>query len=130
MARDVEQRLALIQETVRNMNEAVAISIKRIEEIILEITEELRVNVAKKEASGFEPSFLLNFPDHLRVTVRALMKLGIATAEEVSKETSRSRSLESTYLNHLTTMGYVEKERKGQRVYYKVRFEKTAKVWE
>ena len=128
MPKAVEQRLRAVQETLVEMNQTITDSVKKIEKIIVDIMSDIRVEAAKIEASGFEPSLLLRFPDHLRITVRALLKLGVATAEDVSHETKRSRSLESTYLNHLVTMGYAEKERRGQRIYYRIKFDQTAKV--
>jgi hypothetical protein len=128
MMEEFEQRLERIQEAVKTMNHTVNQSLKTIEDEIMDIVENIRAEEAKKKSQGFKPSILLSFPDHLRLTVRALMKLGIATAKEVSQETGRSRSLESTYLNTLTTMKYVQKERKSRKVFYLLNFEKAEEV--
>ncbi|MCS7118154.1 MAG: hypothetical protein NZ957_05165 [Thaumarchaeota archaeon] len=55
----------------------------------------------------------------LRKTLNALSQVGSATAEEVASLTGRTRPLESVYLNQLVYMGYVTKERKGQRIYFR-----------
>lgn len=120
---DVEERLAEVQVLADEINEITTRNLKKINEHINEVVHKLRIEATKIKSTGFEPSILLDFPDHLRLTVRILLELGMATAEEVSKKTGRSRSLESSYLNQLTTMGYVEKERKGQFIYYKIKFD-------
>lgn len=124
---EVEERLATVQLLADEINEVTNRNLKKIEKLIYEVVDKLKIEATKIKSSGFEPSILLDFPDHLRVTVRILLELGMATAEEVCKKTNRSRSLESSYLNQLTIMGYVEKERKGQLVYYKIKFD-TKKV--
>jgi len=63
---------------------------------------------------------LLSLPDHLRKTATAVCSLGRATAEEISKDTSRARAVESGYLNQLVRMGYLKKERKGRTVFFSV----------
>jgi DNA-binding transcriptional ArsR family regulator len=64
---------------------------------------------------------LLALPDHLRTTALNLYSLGIADAEEISKNTGKERAVESNYLNQLERMGYVEKIRKGRKVYFKIK---------
>jgi hypothetical protein len=61
---------------------------------------------------------LFSLPDHLRKSAMAIMKLGKAMAEDVAKETSRARAIESAYLNQLARMGYVQKGKDGRRVYF------------
>jgi len=119
---EIEEKIAIIKEAQEEIKNGTAKNFKIIDESINEIVYKLRIEAVNIEASGFKPSFIFDLPDHLRKTVRALMDLGEATAEEICKETDRSRSLESAYLNSLKTMGYVEKTRKGQLVYYKIKF--------
>jgi uncharacterized membrane protein len=128
-----ENKLAAIEETLaetglllQELNTVVSENLKKITKNINKIISELETEVAKAKSDGFEPSILLDFEDHLRLTVRVLLELGIATANEVSKKTRRSRSLESSYLNQLTRMGYVEKEKRGRMAYYRIRFDKKA----
>jgi DNA-binding transcriptional ArsR family regulator len=122
---DVEERLVEIQRLLDEINRTTVDKLKKINENVGYILDRLNTESARARSTGFEPSILLDFPDHLRLTVRTLLELGMATAEAVSQKTGRSRSLESSYLNQLTTMGYVEKKRKGQLVYYTIKFDKT-----
>ena len=69
-------------------------------------------------AVGIVP--LLSLPDHLRKSAMTIIKLGKAMAEDVAKETDRARAIESAYLNQLTRMGYINKEKEGRRVYFSV----------
>jgi len=64
--------------------------------------------------------YLLKLPDSLRQTMFAMDKLRQASAFEVAKVTSRSRSVESFHLNQLERMGYLVKFRRGKRIYFKV----------
>lgn len=42
---------------------------------------------------------MLEFPKHLQVSLTSLLKLGLATAEEVAVLTGKARAVESCYLN-------------------------------
>ncbi|KYH40839.1 MAG: hypothetical protein AYL32_009140, partial [Candidatus Bathyarchaeota archaeon B26-2] len=53
-------------------------------------------------------------------TMLVMERLGEATTVEVARETGRSRSVESIHLNQLERMGYLEKYRKGRKIYFKV----------
>ena len=72
------------------------------------------------ESNGLDVMTLLSFPDHLRKSAMIIMKLGKAMAKDVARETGRARAIESAYLNQLTRMGYVKKEREGRRVFFSV----------
>jgi len=61
---------------------------------------------------------LLELPDHIRKTAMAMNKLKEATAEDVSLETGRERSIESAYLNQLVRYGYIQKRREGRKVIF------------
>jgi uncharacterized membrane protein len=125
----METTLATIEDKIRKMQSAVEeiniINQKNSEIInktIQEIIYSLRIEAVEIEVSGFKPSFIFELPDHLRYTIKAVMEKGNISAEEVSKITERSRSLESAYLNQLVRLGYIEKNRKGQIVLYKIKF--------
>ena len=62
---------------------------------------------------------LINLPDPLRRTMLAISKLKEATPDEVANETHRTRGLENIYLNQLEMLGYLEKLKRGRRVYYR-----------
>ena len=77
---------------------------------------------AENEASyeALDVMTLLSLPDHLRKTAVAASTLRRATAADVAKETGRARAAESNYLNQLVTMKYIQRERKGKKVYFYV----------
>jgi len=54
---------------------------------------------------------ILDFPKHLQTTVLVLMRLGKATASEVSSVTGKARAVESAYLNQLYVMKIASKTR-------------------
>ncbi|MEM2971541.1 MAG: hypothetical protein QW270_03865 [Candidatus Bathyarchaeia archaeon] len=126
----IEETMRNAQTIIKELNETVSLLLKKLDKTIEEAINQLKTEKARYEylSKGFEPSVLLDFPDHLRKTMRAVLELGTGTAEQVSEKTGRSRSLESTYLNQLCTMGYLIRERRGQRVHYKVDFKKAEKV--
>jgi len=102
-------------------------TLKRIEEKIDLLTDKTKMKrQAKKREEAMGPSgaldigTLLSFPDHLRKSAMTIMNLSQAMAEDVAKETGRTRAIESAYLNQLVRMGYVKKERKGRRVYFSI----------
>jgi len=64
--------------------------------------------------------FLMRLPDSLRQTMFAMRKLREATTSEVARETGRSRSVESIHLNQLERMGYLEKFRRGRKIYFRI----------
>ena len=119
---EIEEKVRVIQTAQHEITSTTEKNLKIINDNLEQIIYRLRIQAAEMESSGFKPSFIFDLPDHLRLTVKSLMKLGEATAEEICTVTGRSRSLESSYLNSLTTMNYVEKKRKGQLVYYKIKF--------
>jgi len=62
---------------------------------------------------------LLSIPDHLRKTLLATQLLGIVSASDVASRTGRARAVESNYLNQLTTIGLVKKERHRRTAYFR-----------
>ena len=66
---------------------------------------------------------VLELPKHLQTTVLTLLKLGVATAAEVSELTGKARAVESCYLNQLVVMGIVRKARKGRKAFFQVDLE-------
>ena len=66
---------------------------------------------------------ILELPKHLQTTVLTLLKLGRATATEVSEATGKARAVESAYLNQLAVMKIVRKERKGRKAFFTVDLE-------
>ena len=63
---------------------------------------------------------ILAFPKHLQNTILTLLRLGAATALEVSKVTGKARAVESIYLNTLVVMKIVRKERVCRKAVFSV----------
>jgi DNA-binding transcriptional ArsR family regulator len=120
--KEIEEQINTIRLAQDEIDRVTKKNGELIKDSIEQIIYKLRIEAAEIESSGFKPSFIFDLPDHLRLTIRTLMDLGEATAEEISTHTGRSRSLESSYLNSLTTMNHVVKKRKGQLVYYRIKF--------
>jgi len=90
---------------------------------VSEIWRKLRTVIPPVDEFKFEAldvMTLLTLPDHLRKTATVTSKLGRATADEISDDTSRARAVESGYLNQLVRMGYLKKERDGRKVLFSV----------
>ncbi len=51
-------------------------------------------------------------------TLKALIELGEATADDLSKKTGRPRTIESRYLAELNRLGIIARKRVSRRVYY------------
>jgi ArsR family transcriptional regulator, lead/cadmium/zinc/bismuth-responsive transcriptional repressor len=66
---------------------------------------------------------ILDFPKHLQVTALTLIKLGSATATEISAVTGKERAVESAYLNQLVVMQIVRKERQDRKAVFTVDLE-------
>jgi len=66
---------------------------------------------------------ILDLPKHLQTTIAALMKLGVATATDVSRITGKARAVESAYLNQFVTMKIAFKERVGRKAFFIVNLE-------
>ena len=66
---------------------------------------------------------ILELPKHLQTTIAALLKLGAATATDVSKVTGKARAVESAYLNQFVTMRIAFKERIGRKVFFIINME-------
>jgi predicted transcriptional regulator len=101
-------------------------------ETILEVNKQLlKINEAllqrppgkTNHSSGefnIEPDVMamLNLPAALRKTIMVLYRLEKATADDLAKETSRLRAVESAAANELVRMGYIKKKREGRDVYF------------
>jgi hypothetical protein len=66
---------------------------------------------------------VLKFPKHLQISVTSLLKLGLASAEQVAAVTGKARAVESAYLNQLATMRIVRKEHQRRKVFFCVDLE-------
>jgi hypothetical protein len=130
LIKEIDEKLDQIKASQDAINSVIEINTRIINESLNEIVYRLKMEAEKIESAGgdtsklgFNQSFVLNLPDHLRSTAQSLMSIGEGSAVEISKATKRSRSLESMYLNTLTNMGLAEKNRKGQTVHYRIKRE-------
>ena len=75
--------------------------------------------LADIDKKTFDISDLIMLPDHLRMSMIAVIGLSEATAEQVAVKTGRVRNLESSYLNQLVRLGYLSKFRKKRKIHFK-----------
>ncbi len=83
----------------------------------------LELRIAELESRNSPPindkmAVFLTVPDSIRKSLFAVSKLTSCTADEVSDVTGRHRSIENKYLNELYRAGWLERERKGKKIYY------------
>lgn len=107
------------------MEEDIGKKIKKIEARLDDIEKILNKSGTSNKIvsnNNLSPSIqdLLELPDTLRRTLLSLQNLGTATSEEVASKTGRTRSIETVYLNQLSRLQYVTRNRRGRKVYYSV----------
>ena len=66
---------------------------------------------------------ILEFPKHLQTTVLTLLRLGRATATDVSESTGKARAVESAYLNQLVVMKIAHKDRVDRKAFFSINLE-------
>jgi hypothetical protein len=66
---------------------------------------------------------VLKFPKHLQISAISLLKMDLASAEQVAEVTGKARAMESAYLNQLAIMRIVRKEHNRRRVFFCVDLE-------
>ncbi len=62
----------------------------------------------------------VSMPSHYRLTFDAVLKLGNATATDVSRITGRARAIECTYLLNLHAFGFVDRKKDSKSIVYSV----------
>jgi hypothetical protein len=99
----------------------------KINEILLQRT----VKTDLPQDFNLEPDVMaiLNLPLALRKTIMVLYKLEKATADDIAKETSRLRAVESAAANELVRMGYIRKKREGRDVYFYIENSEEKKMY-
>lgn len=103
--------LEKIKENLEKLNEKI--------EIMIELQKHDRKDIQQPLSDApLDVMTLLSMPDHLRKTAMTVCRLGRATAEEIAEQTKRARAVESAYLNQLTIMGHLKKERNGRKAYF------------
>jgi predicted transcriptional regulator len=63
---------------------------------------------------------LLSLTDSLQKSMLAIQDLEDATTTEIAEKTGRSRSVETIYMNQLARLGYVNKERRGRKIFFSI----------
>lgn len=118
------QALHQIVLTLNRINDKIE-TILEVNKQLLKINEALLQRPLGKtnQSSGefnIEPDVMamLNLPVTLRKTIMVLYKLEKATADDLAKETTRLRAVESAAANELVRMGYIKKKREGRDVYF------------
>jgi len=66
-------------------------------------------------------AIFLTVPDSIRKSLFAVSDMRSCTADEVSVVTGRHRSIENKYLNELYRGGWLERERRGKKIYYSMK---------
>ncbi len=119
---DIMPLLEAINESLKSIDNRLAKLSKKNDEVLanLHSGRPRQVKATDLEDSPLDVVTLLSLPDHLRKTAMILCKEDDATAKQVAEKTGRARAVESSYLNQLHTMGYVNKKRKGRDVYFHV----------
>ena len=80
--------------------------------------------ILKERKKPNEVSYM-DFPDHLRKTILALIRLGEGTAQDVASITKRARAVESGYLNQLAVSGHAIKlPRRKREQYFRISADK------
>jgi len=80
---------------------------------------ERAMNEPKQQAILIPDSQLLGLPDNLRKSYMIVVSLENASADDVSVKTGRSRAAESSYLNQLVRLGWLEKTRERKTIHFK-----------
>jgi len=82
----------------------------------------LKLELSSSSQIDDKMAVFLNVPDSIRKSLFAVSKLESCTADEVSSiTTGRHRSIENKYLNELYRAGWLERNRKGKKIYYSMR---------
>lgn len=113
-------KLEEISQKLEKISEAMDEALRILQSIgSLQMPEPLRPMSRGRDFSDRnEVSLLLSLPDHLRTTMEVVKQLGKATSEHVAQRTLRAKSLESSYLNQLTRLGYLRKQRVSRKIFF------------
>lgn len=105
------------------MDEADLERIKRIEERLDALERIIKIiepPTTRKPSPSLSMKALLALSGSLQKTMLAIQELEEATSTGVAEKTGRARSVETIYLNQLTRLGYLNKERRGRKIYFTV----------
>jgi predicted transcriptional regulator len=102
------------------MNDALHDRIKRLEERLEVVEKTLQLRDISTPSVSLRQKDLLALPSSLQKTMLAIQELQEATSTGVANVTGRARSVETIYLNQLARLGYLNKERKGRKIFFKI----------
>ncbi len=66
---------------------------------------------------------VLELPKHLQTSLITVLKMGVASATDISRITGKVRAVESNYLNQLVYMKILLKERHDRKILFHVNLE-------
>lgn len=98
-----------------------------IEESLIEMTKSMELDISDLEKELFESvavtqqkgiSSLLDIPEELRKTAKAVLKLGKASTEDIKVHTKQMLEVEENCIKRLIDLGYLAKRIEGGTTYY------------
>lgn len=104
------------------MKEEVSERIRKIEERLDALEKMIKavgISLAENPPQSINLRDLLALPSSLQKSMLAVQEFREATASKVAEKTGRDRTVETIYLNQLMRLGYLSKERRGRRIYFK-----------
>jgi hypothetical protein len=80
------------------------------------------LNYGEQEVEGkhLDAITILSLPKHLRKSAIAMLKISKGHVSTVTKITGNDENIESIYLEELTEMGYLRKQKNESEVYYEL----------
>ena len=105
------------------MDAEIADRIKRIEErldVLEKMIKTVGISLAENQPQTLNLKDLLSLPSSLQKTMLAVQELKEATSSGVAEKTGRDRTVETIYLNQLMRLGYLDRERRGRKIYFKL----------
>jgi Holliday junction resolvasome RuvABC ATP-dependent DNA helicase subunit len=105
-----------VSDRMKNIEERLNV----LEKIIREHISYTVTPTSKPTQLGLGLNELLALPSSLQKSMLAVQELGEATASNVAEKTERDRTVENIYLNQLVRLKYINKERRGRKIYFKV----------
>lgn len=81
------------------------------------------LNYGEPEVEGkhLDAIAILSLPNHLRRSALAILKISKGHVSSISEITGNDENVESTYLEELTKMGYLRKQKTKSEINYELR---------
>ena len=97
--------------------------IKKIEERLSSLETKIDTKetlVSKPQPRSADINDLLALPSSLQKTMLAIQELEEGTSIEIAEKTGRDRTVETIYLNQLARLGFLSRERRSRKIYFKM----------